>query len=350
MKNKILITGGSGFIGTNFVKLLYKNYPNTEIFNLDKFDFEISKNNHRDILAQKFLTNIKQNSKHKLSPDNRYHEINGSILDEELLDKLFREYKFDQVINFAAQSHVDNSIKSPNIFTINNVIGTQNLLNQCLKNETSLFIQISTDEVYGSLTAEDTSTNEESTLQPNNPYSASKAAADCIVRSYYQTYQLPCIITRSSNNFGPYQYPEKLIPVVISNALKNQTIPIYGDGLNIRDWVFVEDNCKAIDFIRQNGKIGEVYNIPGHSEITNIQMSTEILKILNKATSLIKYVEDRKGHDFRYSMDGRKLKKLGFEIQSNFSKNLKDTVNWYLNNPNWLSTKETSTRVNVRSK
>jgi dTDP-glucose 4,6-dehydratase len=320
---KILITGGSGFIGTNFIKLLYESYSDLEIFNLDCLDFSISKNNHHELNSE------------------RYHHILGSTLDKDLLLKLFQEHKFSEVINFAAKSHVDNSIADPSIFTFNNILGTQYLLDAALKYETELFLQISTDEIYGSLKLDDPSTTEESNFKPNNPYSASKAGADCLVRSYYQTYKMPCLITRSSNNFGPYQYPEKLIPVIISNALNNQKIPIYGTGENIRDWIYVKENCRAVDLVRQKGKLGEVYNIPGHEEIKNIDITKTILKILNKPDSLIEFVADRKGHDFRYSMNGSKLNNLGFKLESNFEENLSKTINWYLNSKNdkWIQVK-----------
>lgn len=318
---KILVTGCNGFIGTNFVNYIYQKYPDLEIYNIDNLDFEISKNNHEGKDSQ------------------RYHFIHGSILDKALLETLFSENHFDQIINFAAYSHVDNSIINPEAFTFNNIVGTQRLLDIALKYQTGLFLHISTDEVYGSLSADSPSTTEDSPLQPNNPYSASKAGADCLVRSYHRTFKLPCIITRSSNNFGPYQYPEKFIPVVISNALNNQSIPVYGTGKNIRDWIYVRDNCRAVDLVRSNGNIGEIYNIPGHEEIQNIDLCKTILKILGKSESLIKYVEDRKGHDLRYSMDGSKLKSLGFKLESNFEDELAKTIEWYKANPNWLRVK-----------
>ncbi len=324
---KILITGGSGFIGTNFIKLLYEEHRDLEIFNLDCLDFNISKDNHAELDSE------------------RYHHIIGSTLDKDLLLKLFQEERFDEVINFAAKSHVDNSIADPSIFSINNILGTQYLLDMALKFETNLFLQISTDEVYGSLKLEDASTTEESNFKPNNPYSASKAGADCLVRAYHQTYKLPCLITRSSNNFGPYQYPEKLIPVIISNALNNEKIPIYGTGENIRDWIYVKENCRAVDLVRQKGRTGEVYNIPGHEEIRNIDITKTILKILNKPESLIEFVTDRKGHDFRYSMDGTKLKELGFKLESSFEENLSKTIAWYLKpeNAKWIKIKSLNT-------
>jgi dTDP-glucose 4,6-dehydratase len=314
----ILVTGGSGFIGTNFIKLLHSKYDDLNIYNFDELDFDISKENHSEL------------------KDGRYKLIHASLLNKDALANLFSEVHFDYVVNFAAKSHVDNSIKTPEIFTTNNIIGTQNLLEQCLKKQPKLFIQISTDEVYGSLSETDPSTTEESNFQPNNPYSASKAGADCLVRSYYKTFGLPVIITRSSNNFGPYQYPEKLIPVIISKIKNGQKVPIYGKGENIRDWVFVEDNCAAIDFIRNNGKIGEVYNIPGHEEIKNIDLAKNIIKLLGKDESEIEFVADRPGHDIRYSMDGSKLEKLGFKIESNFEANLNKTIEWYVKNDKWL--------------
>ncbi len=318
---KILLTGCNGFIGTNFLNLIYKSYPDLEIFNIDNLDFDISKNNHKD-----------------KDPD-RYHFVHGSILDKELLNKIFVANRFDQIINFAANSHVDNSITNPEAFTVNNVLGTQRLLDMALKFEPELFLHISTDEVYGSLDFNSPSTKEDAPIQPNNPYSASKAAADCLVRSYNRTFKLPCIITRSSNNFGPYQYPEKFIPVVISNALNNQSIPVYGTGNNVRDWIYVEDNCRAVDLVRNKGQIGEIYNIPGHEEVQNIDLAKTILQVLGKDASLIKFVEDRKGHDLRYSMDGSKLKALGFKLESSFENDLAKTIEWYKLNSHWLKVK-----------
>jgi len=313
----ILVTGGSGFIGTNFIHLIHSKYPEYLIYNLDELDFDISKKNHDHL-------------------GDRYKLIHTSLLNKNNLNDLFDQVHFDYVVNFAAKSHVDNSIKSPEIFTSNNIIGTQNLLEQCLKKTPKLFIQISTDEVYGSLEIFDQPTTEESNLKPNNPYSASKAGADCLVRSYYKTFGLPVITTRSSNNFGPYQYPEKLIPVIIKKIANGQKVPIYGKGENIRDWVFVEDNVSAIDFILHNGLIGEIYNIPGHKEIKNIDLASKIMSFLGKTEAEIEYVKDRPGHDFRYSMDGSKLEKLGFKISGDFETNLKKTIDWYLENPNWL--------------
>ncbi len=321
MTQSILITGGLGFIGTNFIQLLSSRYPDLEIVNLDSLDFPICRNNHQ-----------KLNS-------NNYHFIQGSILDKTLVRELFQKYKFHQVINFAAKSHVDTSIANPEIFVTNNILGSQTLLDAALHYEVDRFIQISTDEVYGSLELEAPSTTELSSIEPNNPYSASKAGADCLARAYHKTYALPLIITRSSNNFGPYQYPEKFIPMIISNALNDQPIPVYGTGLNIRDWIFVEENCKALDLIRNKGQIGQTYNIPGHKEITNIEICKLILSILSKPESLISFVEDRKGHDFRYSMDGSKLENLGFNLSSSFEENLIKTIEWYKNNKAWLMPK-----------
>lgn len=318
MAKKILITGGNGFIASNFIKLIYNQYDDIEIVNLDILDFPITKNNHKD-----------------LSTD-RYHFNKGSILNRSLVEKLFKKYKFDQVINFAAKSHVDNSIKDPGIFLTTNIIGTQNLLDMSLKYEVPLFIHISTDEVYGSLEYDSPSTTESANLLPNNPYSASKAGADCLVRSYNKTFQLPAIITRSSNNFGPYQYPEKLIPVIISRAIANQSVPIYGQGQNMRDWIFVADNCRAIDLVRNKGKMGEIYNIPGHKEIKNIDLAKLLLQLMNKNDSLIEYVKDRPGHDLRYSMDPSKITALGFNNPAGFEDNLKKTIEWYLENKKWL--------------
>jgi dTDP-glucose 4,6-dehydratase len=321
MHKKILITGACGFIGTNYIHYLMNQGSDIEIFNLDALDFEISRNNHAHLDSE------------------RYHFIHGSILDKDLLDKIFKNHKINEVVNFAAKSHVDNSIKQPEIFILNNTLGTQILLDVSLKFQVEKFLHISTDEVYGSLDFNSPSTTEQSNLQPNNPYSASKAGADCIVRSYNKTYQMPCLITRSSNNFGPYQYPEKLIPVVISNALNDRAISVYGDGLNVRDWIYVEENCRAVDLVRLKGLPGEVYNIPGHKEISNIHLVKMILKLLGKPESLINFVEDRKGHDLRYSMNGLKLEKLGFQLETGFEHNLQKTIDWYLQHPEWLKVK-----------
>ncbi len=318
MDSKLLITGGNGFIGTNFIHHIYELYPDTQIFNLDCLDFDITKDNHAHLNSD------------------RYKFIQGSLLDKELISRIFRENKFTEVINFAAKSHVDNSISNPEIFVTNNVLGTQILLYNALKYETPKFLHISTDEVYGSLNLDDAPTTEESNIKPNNPYSASKAGADCLVRSYHRTYQMPCLITRSSNNFGPYQYPEKFIPVIISKIIKKETIPVYGQGLNLRDWIYVLDNCRAVDLVRRSGKLGEIYNIPGYKEIKNIDLVKAILKALNASEDLIGFVTDRKGHDFRYSMDGSKLEALGFSYSTSFEESLQKTIEWYRNNPKFL--------------
>jgi dTDP-glucose 4,6-dehydratase len=320
MPSKILVTGCNGFIGTNFVNLICATEPDVHIVNIDCLDFPITANNHID-------------------KGNNYEFVHGSILDKELLDELFKKHRFNQVINFAANSHVDNSITNPEAFIENNIIGTQRLLDVALKNDLELFLHISTDEVYGSLAFDAPATTEDSQIQPNNPYSASKAGADCLVRSYHRTFKLPAIITRSSNNFGPYQYPEKLIPVVISNALNNQQIPVYGKGENVRDWIYVTENCRAIKTVIEKGRIGEVYNIPGYEEVNNLQLVTLILDILGKPRSLISFVEDRKGHDLRYCMDGSKLKSLGFSYDESFRQQLEHTIAWYQEHPEWLMVK-----------
>lgn len=311
MVEKILITGGNGFIATNFIHYLYETYTDIEIINIDCIDFPESINNHNHL------------------DTNRYHFIKGSILDKDLLKGIFEKHKFNQVLNFAAKSHVDNSISSPEIFVTTNVMGTHNLLELSLKHEIPLFLQISTDEVYGSLSFDQEPTTEESNMLPNNPYSASKAGADCLVRSYNRTFKLPTIISRSSNNYGPYQATEKFIPVVITKALNNERIPVYGQGANIRDWVYVLDNCRAVDLIRTKGKIGEIYNIPGDYEISNLELVKIILDLLGKSHDLINFVEDRKGHDLRYSMDGKKITELGFKHNISFEKGLEKTIDWY---------------------
>jgi dTDP-glucose 4,6-dehydratase len=322
----ILVTGGSGFIGTNYIHLLNKKYPDLNIYNLDELDFAISKENHDHL-------------------DDRYNFVHTSLLNKQALEELFEQVNFDYVVNFAAKSHVDNSIKTPEIFTTNNIIGTQNLLEQCLKKEPKLFIQISTDEVYGSLSADETSTTEQSQIKPNNPYSASKAGADCLVRSYYKTFGLPVIITRSSNNFGPYQYPEKLIPVVIINALSEKRIPVYGDGKQIRDWIFVDDHNEALMQCLNHAKSGETYNIGSSNQINNIDLikticaQLDILKPLSsnrKYFALIDYIKDRPGHDRQYGINNQKaVRDLSWQPKTNFQDAIKYTIQWYIDHQEW---------------
>ena len=286
--SKILITGGAGFIGSNFIRYMMKKYPDYEFINLDALTYCGNLEN---------LEGIDQSK--------NYEFVKGNIADKILVDNLMKDV--DYVVNFAAESHVDRSIKDPEIFIKSNILGTQNLLNAAKKYNIKKFLQVSTDEVYGSLGKTGYFT-EETPLQPNSPYSATKAGADLMVRAYYNTFNLPVNITRCSNNYGPYQFPEKLIPLMISNAMEGKSLPVYGDGKNIRDWLHVYDHCTAIDLVLHKGKIGEVYNIGGHNERQNIQIVKLILEALGKNESLIEFVDDRLGHDRRYAIDSTKIR------------------------------------------
>ena len=316
--NLILVTGGCGFIGANFIQYMFKAYPHITIVNLDKLTYAGNPDN---------LKNIAQNP--------QYHFIKGDICDQALVTTLFQKYSFDAVVHFAAESHVDRSITGPEIFIITNVLGTQILLETAKAHwqnqfENKRFLYISTDEVYGSLEDKGYFT-EQSPISPNSPYSASKAGADLLVRSYVHTFGFPGLVTRCSNNYGPYQHVEKLIPLMISNAFHDKPLPVYGDGKNVRDWIFVEDHCRAIDLVLQKGKVGEVYNIGGNNEWQNIQIVEMILSILNKPKSLIHYVKDRLGHDRRYAIDASKIfQELGWQPQTEFKLGLQNTIQWYL--------------------
>ena len=312
---KILITGGAGFIGSNFIRGLLRGNKKTGLVNLDKLTYSGNLNNLRDITA-----------------DRRYKFVKGDICDKRLVNRLASSC--DCIINFAAESHVDRSIKDPSAFIKTNIFGTQVLLDAARKFRIKRFVQISTDEVYGSL--KKGYADEDAPLKPNSPYAASKTAADLLVRSYFVTYNLPAIITRSSNNFGPFQYPEKIIPLFITNAIRNKKLPLYADGLNVRDWIYVQDNCDAITYIVNNGEPGQVYNIGGGNELKNIELTKMILRILGKPRSFIKYVKDRPGHDKRYALDSYKLHKLGYSPRpGSFEEKLKNTVDWYKNNIKW---------------
>ena len=313
---KILVTGGAGFIGSNFVSYLVENYDD-QIINIDKLTYAGN------------IDNIK-----KFSSLVNYQFYRGDIRDKKFVDKVL-DKDVDYVVNFAAESHVDRSIDSPNQFIKTNVEGTQVLLNRALECNLKKFVQISTDEVYGSLNDKDLF-NEDDSLNPTNPYAASKASADLITESYYKTYGLPVNITRSSNNYGPYQFPEKIIPLFITNILKNKKVPLYGDGQNIRDWIYVKDNCRAIDLIMRKGKVGEIYNIGANNEKSNLELTKNILKIMNKSNSFIKFVSDRPGHDYRYALASKKLKKeLSWSPNTSFIAGLKKTINWYQKNKDW---------------
>ena len=312
----ILVTGGCGFIGSNFVRYLLRSYD-YKIINVDKLTYAGN------------LENLSDTSDHP-----NYEFVRGDIADKALIEGLASK-GVDAVVNFAAESHVDRSIEDPRIFIETNVLGTQALLEAARKYGIHRFVQISTDEVYGSLGPRG-SFKEMSPLAPNSPYSASKTAADLLVRAYYKTYGLATIITRCSNNYGPYQFPEKLIPLMITNALENKPLPVYGDGMNVRDWIHVEDHCKAIDLIMHRGREGEVYNIGGNNELPNIEIVKIILKRLNKPESLIKFVEDRPGHDLRYAIDSDKLRdELGWDVMYPFEEGIDLTVRWYVEHQDW---------------
>lgn len=313
---RLLVTGGAGFIGGNFVKYVLKKHPLYEVVNLDSLTYAGN---------LETLQDIESNSK--------YQFVKGDIGDGRLVESIVED--INTVINFAAESHVDRSILDPQAFTRTNILGTHVLLEAARKAGVKKFIQVSTDEVYGTLGATGYFT-EESPLLPNSPYSASKAGADCLVRAYHETYDLPVNITRCSNNYGPYQFPEKLIPLMIINALHDRPLPVYGDGLNIRDWLNVEDHCRAIDLVLHEGRDGEVYNIGGHNERANIEIVKSILRQLDKPESLIQFVEDRLGHDRRYAIDASKIRKeLGWEPRYTFEEGLRETVQWYVEHPDW---------------
>jgi len=313
----ILVTGGAGFIGSNFIKYMLSRYPEYKIINLDSLTYAGDEKN---------LSDIENNP--------NYHFIKGDITNSLSVASIVKNGVY-YIVNFAAESHVDRSIESPLIFAMTNVVGTGVLLESARRYGVCKFIQISTDEVYGSLGHTGYFT-EKSILDPSSPYSASKASADLLVLAYHRTYNLSVNITRCSNNYGPYQLPEKLIPRMVCNAYKSKPLPVYGQGTNVRDWIHVEDHCRAIDLVLHNGKIGEVYNIGSNNEVSNITIVKSILSILGKDESLIEYVEDRKGHDFRYAIDFTKIKtELGFEPKYEFDSGLKETVEWYLENTDW---------------
>lgn len=310
---KILVTGGAGFIGSNYIRMMFRRYPDTEITNLDKLTYAGNPDNLRDI------------------SNPGYTFIKGDICDPGVVNKAMEGT--DVVVHFAAESHVDRSIKDGSVFVTTNVLGTNTLLNCALQSGVNKFIHVSTDEVYGSI--DDGSFTEEDPLEPSSPYSASKAGSDLLAMSYYITYGLPVIITRCTNNFGPYQYPEKLIPLFITNLMEGKKVPVYGTGLNVRDWIFVDDHCSGIDFVFNHGRSGDIYNIGGGSELTNLEITYRILEMLGQDESSIEFVEDRKGHDMRYSLDCTKLKGMGWRPEYDFDKALESTVKWYMENRWW---------------
>ena len=319
MKN-ILITGGAGFIGSNFINHILKERDDYNIVNLDKLTYAGN------------LENLKVSEKKK-----NYHFVKGDITNSELVNYIFEKYKIKFVINFAAESHVDRSILGSEIFYRTNVIGTNVLLETARRFEVGKFIQVSTDEVYGSLGEEGLFT-ENTPLSPNSPYSSSKAAADMMVLAFYHTYGMPVVITRCSNNYGQFQFPEKLIPLMIINAMNNKKLPVYGDGMNVRDWIYVIDHNKAIDLVFEKGRSGEVYNIGASNEMPNIEIVKLILKHLKKSENLIQYVKDRPGHDRRYAIDSSKIQsELGWKPKFTFETAIDDTIKWYLKNKNWWS-------------
>lgn len=314
----LIITGGAGFIGSNFVRHMLNTYPEYTIVNLDLLTYAGNKAS---------LSDLMNNPKHIF--------VEGNITDRDLLDKLISEYKVDGIINFAAESHVDRSILNPEVFVETNIQGTLALLDATRKHSLKKYVQVSTDEVYGSLGAEGYFT-EDTPLAPNSPYSASKAGADMLVRSYFETYGMDVNITRCSNNYGPFHFPEKLIPLMITNAMDQKNLPIYGDGENIRDWLHVTDHCAAIDLVFHKGKSGEVYNVGGHNERTNNQIVDLIVDRLNVSKDLVKYVEDRLGHDRRYAIDPIKLEtELGWKPKYTFDTGIVETIDWYLANEVW---------------
>lgn len=317
----IIVTGGAGFIGANFIFHMKKEHPDDRIICIDKLTYAGNLSTLQDVLKEDNICFIK-----------------ADISDREMIYSVFENEHPDVIVNFAAESHVDRSIKDPEVFLRTNVLGTSVLLDACRAYGIKRYHQVSTDEVYGDLPLDrpDLFFTEESPICASSPYSASKAAADLLTMAYHRTYELPVTISRCSNNYGPYHFPEKLIPLMIINCLKDKPLPVYGNGQNIRDWLFVEDHCKAIDLIIHNGCVGEIYNIGGHNEIKNLDIVRFICKELKKPESLIKYVPDRKGHDLRYAIDPTKIQnELGWIPKTDFHTGLKKTIQWYLNNQKW---------------
>lgn len=319
---RVLVTGGCGFIGCNFLRLMVPERPETEWVNLDALTYAGRSENTEDFAGAE-----------------NYRFVHGKIEDGMLVEALFSEGEgFDAVVNFAAESHVDRSIAGPRIFVETNVLGTQNLLEAARRHGVSRFVQVSTDEVYGSLGPDDPPFTEKSPLEPNSPYSASKASADLLCRSYHETFGTPVLITRCSNNYGPYQYPEKLIPSFIRHAMAGEPVPLYGDGMNVRDWLHVEDHCGAVALAMDGGEPGGVYNVGGSNEHTNLEITKLILEALNKPETLISYVTDRLGHDRRYAIDSSHLQdSLGWEPKHDFEGGIRRTIEWYVENVEWAS-------------
>ncbi len=312
----MLVTGGAGFIGSNFIRHMLTEHPDTRIVNLDALTYAGNLENLRDV-----------------ADNPNYTFVRGDICDPETVAAVFRDHPIDTIVHFAAESHVDRSISDGAAFVRTNVLGTFTLLDCARKHGVRRFIHISTDEVYGS--TREGSFAETDTLNPSSPYSSSKAASDLLARSFFITHGLPVIVTRCTNNYGPYQFPEKLIPFFTTNLLQGKKVPVYGTGRNVRDWLYVIDHCRAIDFILQHGEPGEIYNIGGGAERTNLDITRKILELLGKDESMIEYVPDRKGHDFRYSLDFGKLRKLGWKPAYRFDDALEATVEWYVENEWW---------------
>ncbi len=318
---KILVTGGAGFIGSNFIYYTLKNHPDYDVVCVDCLTYAGNMSTLKEALKNEHFKFYKTN-----------------ICNREEIDKIFKEEKLDIVVNFAAESHVDRSIENPEIFLKTNIIGTEVLMDASRKYNVKRYHQVSTDEVYGDLPLDrkDLFFTEETPIHTSSPYSSSKAGADLLVLAYYRTYGLPVTISRCSNNYGPYHFPEKLIPLMIVNALHNKKLPVYGEGKNVRDWLYVEDHCSAIDLIIHKGRVGEVYNVGGHNEMANIDIVKLICKELNKPESLIEFVSDRKGHDMRYAIDPTKIhNELGWLPKTKFQDGLKKTIKWYLDNKSW---------------
>lgn len=316
---KLLVTGGAGFIGSNFIHYMVRRYPHYQIINVDALTYAGN------------LDNLRSVERHP-----NYRFVKADIADRAAMEPLFRD-GLDAVLNFAAESHVDRSIMQPDLFVRTNVLGTQTLLDLAKQYKVGKFVQISTDEVYGAL-GETGLFTEETPLAPNSPYSASKAGADLLVRAYHETYGLHVNITRCSNNYGPYQFPEKLIPLMIMSALEDKPLPVYGDGLHVRDWLYVEDHCGAVDLVLHKGVSGEVYNIGGNNERTNLEVVKTILAELGKPESLIRFVQDRPGHDRRYGIDASKIRReLGWQPQYDYENGIRETIRWYLSNRDWMN-------------
>ena len=321
--SKFLVTGGAGFIGGNFLHIMVNKYPNDQYVCIDALTYAGNMETLEPIMNK---------------PNFKF--VHENICNREAVFKLFEEEHFDYVINFAAESHVDRSIENPEIFLKTNILGTQVLMDACRKYDIKRYHQVSTDEVYGDLPLDrhDLYFTEETPIHTSSPYSASKAGADLLVLAYHRTFKLPITISRCSNNYGPYHFPEKLIPLMIQKALKNEPLPVYGNGSNVRDWLYVGDHCNAIDLIVRNGKDGEVYNIGGHNERSNLEVVKTILKALNKPETLITYVKDRPGHDLRYAMDPTKIEtELGLKPEYNFDSGIQETIKWNLNHQDWIN-------------